>query len=389
MKALISVFTVIALGVAFTLFAQADAGFIIIGRGHWQLETSLAAALLLLGLSAGLSLWLWALIRWLRRQWFILQHPWSPQRVQQVLQQAAWAFIRQDWLAAEQILAPCLPHAPAFATLTAAHAAAMRQDWAQMEACLAHLTPTLETREQALLSLCAVQWYATQGQMGHALSNARIAYRHDPDLTPALKLLIKLLVQEAAWADVLEHLPAARKQKAFPETYLQQLQQQAWAARLQTAQHSEPDQIAALWAQVPSELHTQPAVLLPYVQHLRASGDSEQAEALLRAALNQHWDSQLVQEYGLLQLSSAQQVAQQLSAWLKIHSGDAVLMRVLGEVYLQQQAYESALHWLTQSYQRSPSAAVCKALGDYYVQQQVQAQALSYYQEGLRRAAGR
>lgn len=182
-----------------------------------------------------------------------------------------------------------------------------------------------------------------------------------------LEMLCAVYQQLEDWQALIELLPEVKKRKIIPEEQFKTLQRKAWKKRFSQTSGNLQD----VWRALPKDLKRVPEIVLAYASALQAEGATAEAESVLRTALQQTWNEDLVALFGRI---TGDEPAQQLIAaesWLKERPNDPTLLLTLGRISLMNGEWAKAREYLEASLrmQRSPEiygelGRLCVALGD-------------------------
>ena len=211
---------------------------------------------------------------------------------------------------------------------------------------------------QAQLQLNKNQW---EQCIASLLPLAKESPRH-PLVT---SMLLECFEAVGDWDALLDALGGAAKAKVVDADERARLARAAWIGKL------EADPSPKVWRAVPSELRKDPQVVLVQANALLAQGDTEAAEAAVRGALSQRWDTALVTLYGQITSPDPERQMAAATGWLKERPNDAELLLTLGRVSLMNGEWNKAREYFEASLNAKSSAAVygelgrlCTAMGD-------------------------
>ncbi|HEY5645088.1 MAG TPA: heme biosynthesis HemY N-terminal domain-containing protein [Pseudomonadales bacterium] len=348
-----------------------DPGYVLISYGDAALETSLWFALVSLAVVyLLLRLLFWVLARsgqstgriggWLRTR--------KGRQARQQTVQGLLLMAEGQWADARKILVASAREVgtPLINYLSAARAAQEQGDLPGRDELLrlAHeSTPGSRFAvglTQAELQMHGGQWEQSLATLLQLKSNA-------PRHPQVLRMLSRALRELADWQALIELLPELKKRKTYDDAAFQDLQQAAWVGRLEQA----GAEAARVWEGVPKELRRQPDLVAAHARALLAGGRNEDAEAAVRAALQQNFSDCLVDLYGQIVGADAGRQLLAGESWLKERPNDAKLLLALGRISLMNREWAKAREYFEASLRLDRSAAVygelgrlCVALGD-------------------------
>jgi HemY protein len=379
------------LAVLFTLFALEDAGFVMIGRGNWTLETSLAAFILVLTLLFFLTLQSTRIFYWLGAipHYFINRYSrYHQRRATQTLLTGFSHLLQKQWSLAELGVLKVISRGElgGLHYLVAAYAAYQQQN---IHTAQEYMRKAYELLPQYKLAL---QLWHTQIQPHPplALKTAQEAYQDAPKNSQVLQNLASLYSQLAEWDGFLKLLPMLRKRNVLDAEQVLHLEQFLSTAILtRQLQHAETVSAAmTFWSRLPKTQRLQPAWGRIYVAYLLQHEETKVAEKLLCEILRYHWDVALLKQYtGIPNANHSQQI-QFLESLLKQRSQDADLFEALGNLYMQTAQSAKAISHFEASLRIRPSATVYYALGELAQREDNTVQACTYFQTGLKLTLG-
>jgi HemY protein len=362
---------VLALGGLVGALMARDPGYVLLAYEQTAVETSLWFALLLLVLGYAV-IWLVARLALQVIPGRGALRGWTARRRSRAAMLRAHRghllLAEQRWSEARKLLEEAAPHhaEPLLDQLGAARAAHEMGDFSARDEWLrktAEATPDAELAAgliQAELQQSAGQWEASVVTL---LQLRQRAARH-PRL---LSLLVEGYRHLGQWEAVLELSSELDKRNVISGPASTGLQVEAWLGRLAAPGASA----SALWPQVPKAAKRQPALVLGFGRALAAEGRPGEAEALLRAALDQAWHPELLGCYGTLATDDpgAQRVAAE--GWLRDRPNDPDLLLALGRISLKSRLWARAREYFETSLRLKATPEVqgelgrlCLALGD-------------------------
>jgi HemY protein len=213
---------------------------------------------------------------------------------------------------------------------------------------------------QAQLQMSAQQWEQCLATLLQLRSEVP---RHPQMLT----MLANCYEQLDDWQALIDLLPSIKKAKIFDGPAFLDLQLRAWSQRLST---TDVD-LADAWKQIPKELKREATLVAGYARLLAARGNEAEAEVVVRKALEQNWQADLVQLYGEVAATDVERQLVVAEGWLKQRPSDAGLLLTLGRICLMNRLWAKAREYLEASLRmrRTPEVygelgRLCSALGD-------------------------
>ncbi len=177
-----------------------------------------------------------------------------------------------------------------------------------------------------------------------------------------------LLRQRQEWSALIGLLPALRKSKRLNNEQLHSIEYQAWSGRLTAAcklkqepQHALKS-LEAAWHELSNKLKNDPQLVASYAAELLRLNAHQQAELLLRHALKDNLDNELLELYGQSQADDASRQLQLAESWLKQAPHNAILLRTLGRLSLRNQLWGKARDYFESSLREHRQAHTCAEL---------------------------
>jgi HemY protein len=338
-RLLLLIAVVLVAGGVAARWLMADAGYVLVIHGPWELETSLGFALLMLAALvvavAVLTLVLTGL--WRRVSPAGVRRRISGPVARRRLQLGFLALTEADYNKAERLFkAATVGDWPLAAWLGAARAAAGLGD---TERAHEHLEQARGCEGGVLpAALQAARMDHAAGELGRARRRLEELADQHPDHPERVRLLCEILEREADWDALARVLPRLDDDR---DPALARLQRRLWLALLRRAgeQHGESaERVASLrayWKRMPAFLQRDPALVARYAGYLAQSGDGEEALRLVRKALEREWDDRLPPVLEAIEEVPPEKLLEQLETWLENRAGNGPLLLTAGRVALR------------------------------------------------------
>lgn len=310
-----------------------DAGYVLVSRGHWRLETTLGFILLLLVCLWLVSLLALTLLLW---TWRRLAPGYLSQRMtgyltRKRLTRGIKLLGQGRWQRAEKLFAATTSADwPLPGQLAAAFAAHQQGKPDDREAYLKAAGD--DAAGEQFAQWLALYWRAQDGD--EVAQEVEELLAHQPDNLPLRELAAQLAESEQRWDDLQKHM--AKLTLTSDER-----QQALWHGLLKraaTAGTAEEQRLAALkkvWKQMPARLHDEPRLLLQYAGYLAQLGAADKALKLLSTAINKGWDERYASLLDDLPLERPTDLLAQLEGWLEIYQEEPSLALVAGRCALK------------------------------------------------------
>ena len=372
MRLLIGIIVTLFVSVWIALALRQDPGYAMVSIGQWTIETSLAFFVIFLGL---VFLGFYALVRLAIRLWKtpVQTLRANRRRLQKKAQRLFNLGSRQlaagQWAAAEKTLINSAEYSetPALHYLNAARAAHHLSDvrWRRD----LHLREAEDSpdADRLTVQLTRVEFLLDDRQAEQARPILESLHTLNPRHPGVLLWLARTYQQLQAWEPLQLLLPEVQKQKALGPEPLAELQAQTYRALLDIAAASGSlDRLRILWKQAPAALREEDeAFLIAYATALCDGNAFDDAEAVLREAINRRWSAKLVVGYGRLERGNAAAQLATAETWLVQHGDDPYLLLTLGRLAKRCQQPAKARDYLERSIRIMPTPDAYQELGEW------------------------
>ncbi|HYQ39039.1 MAG TPA: heme biosynthesis HemY N-terminal domain-containing protein [Pseudomonas sp.] len=361
---LLAVFVAALLGLAIA----DQAGYVLIAYKGFRYESTLWVFL-------ALAVGLWALLLGVRLVLGLmgasgrLVNPWSrrnrARRGQLAGQRGLLELAAGRWPHALRLLRRAAEQGqqPLVNYLAAAHAASELGEHATADDLLAEARER-EPKAALAVDLARARLQLERGEREAAVATLGAIRERQPRHPYALKQLQQLYVELGDWAALLQLLPDLARQRLLKNNELEALEQRARAALLERAAQGEQPlpALQQAWQQLPKAQRQMPALVASYAGQLHRLGADAQAEEVLRGALRQAFDAQLIRLYGLVPGSDPARQLAGAEAWLKEQPQHAGLLLCLGRLALRNRLWGKARDYFERSLHLERSAEACGEL---------------------------
>lgn len=354
-RSLFIVLALLGLGAALGLLALRDPGYVLLSWRLTSVEMSLwlAALLWLLSVAAtviaiDLLLRLLGLSDWWRQFMSARRH----RRSQHAFEEGTVQLERGEWKRAERLLliAARLSARPLPVWLAAARAAARGQAWDRAEQ---YLVLAEENGNRLAVGLARARLLLAAGRWEQAAVHlAQLQARHGNDAS-VLRLRVEALTRLQRWGDLADVLPTLQSRGIADDPNFAVLEKRAnrevltWLG--QTAGRADRSYVSRrlrdYWAALPRRLRNDDELVAAYAAELTRAGADDDAEALLAAALDQHWSNAGIDAYGRARSTRPEQALARAETWKQAHPSNPALMLALGRLCLQNHRWLDARHY--------------------------------------------
>jgi HemY protein len=330
MRLVLFVLLTLFVAIVVTIAAIENPGYVLIARAPWSIEMPLTlfVPLLLVG-GFVVYLFVYGLVRLMRIPRDVAR--WRTRRqVRRARTAMAYGFIKLidgDFAAAEAELIAGLRHGelPLLNYLAAAYCAQEQGMIEKRDEYLANAQRNAEQHASAV-SMMQARLQQSAHQNEQALATLTELRQSQPRNRYLLRLLVHVYQELRDWTGLAELTPELRSQGALPHTEIDALELRAHKELLQLSLPSgSQDVLARAWNAVPKPLRRHPGLLAIYVRQLIQQNEMQEAESVLRAALDDQWDSELAALYGQVYGEHPGEQLAHAESWLSSHPDDAGL----------------------------------------------------------------
>jgi len=365
-----------------------DTGYVLIGWGRWEVE--LTAVTLLLIFIVGFVLFYAAV----RLTGLLIRLPVAMhQRREQARGDAAFRSLLQglreaaegNWSRAEQMLIEnaALSGQSLVHYLTAARVAHQRGAWQARDEYLRKAQEEAPDAELAV-KLTEAELHLASEDFDKALESLERLEKIAPTNAQVLKLLHQAYTRLEDWDALARLLPRLHQNKVLLEAEVRLLELETYSAMLrEAAKNQDTKALEEVWRRVPEELRQEADLQAIYFAAMIEAGAGETIEPELRRTISRNWREPLVVLYGALELPDAATQLAHAEEWLRRHSGDAILLQVLGKLALRAGDTAKAEDYLSRSLEKQPTVEAYRLLGDLLGQRGDLKGAANCYRRGL------
>lgn len=334
-----------------------DPGYVAISVGRSLFETTVPVFLLLL---VGLYFLTRAVIESLtaKRRLATLRTERRRRRAREETQRGLLDLAAGRWRSAEELLSRSAPEADSAAAnyLVAARAADLQDAVERRDEWLA-LAQEAAPGERAAALVTLAEMQMRRGQDAAALQTLEQLDASGDLNSRGLELMARLC-QKLGRGEQLRALgPRLRSAKELPETQVNEILAQVQLEEVRAAgEQRDAAKANAAWADVPRSTRKLPAAIATFARALISAGDPVAAEKVLREALDDRLEPQLVRLYGELVLPDALSPLDRAEQWLRKSPEDPDLLAACARLALHAELIGKARSYLEAALARKPSA---------------------------------
>lgn len=362
-------------------------GYVLIEIAGYQLETTLAALVMLLVLALVALSFSWRLLNSLflapKRMAVALQDR-RVEKARKQFEKGMLALRHERWQTAELALLKYVSDAPAPAlSYIAAAEAAHRQNVTQRRDEYLALALEADEKVTAAVEMTRARWARERGEWTVALGALDQAQQYKTNSAKAIQAMrLEALEAQGNWQGVSEALPHALG--ALPRPSLDEINRRAQLALLNEAgENGNLDQLRSRWQSLPKAMTQDDELLLSYTRNLHRLGADAEALRLIFARLKQHWNAPLALLYGELHSDDGIAKLAAVEQWINHYGEKPELLLIAGRLCIESRLWGRARSYLESAHRHKPNAAVALELGRLKLQEQDDAGALGAYREGL------
>ena len=371
------------------LLVRDDPGVVLVRYHDYEVETSLAFALVVLVVAMILVYYcvrllrgVWRLPRSMRNQSQNRRHSKARRQLTQGLIDLAEGRFEQ----AENHLVRLVDfsESPLVHYLAAARAAQLQ---GKHEARDKYLKDAHDARPDAELAVGVTQaelqlaHQQTEQALATLMHLHSIAPRHDY----VTRLLARAYYELEDWRALVEILPDIRRKKLIKEPQLLEMEVAGYRGILELATNSQQS-FEEAWSNIPLTLRADTRMTLLYINlMIEHHWHNRNAEQQLLKSLDKRWDDRLIEVYGRFDTGDPNAQLARAEKWLEDFGHNENLLLALGRIAMRARLWGKAQGYFEASIGARANPAACLALAELLEQQLQQPdKAATYYQQGLK-----
>ena len=367
-------------------------GYVLIGIGHWSLETSLVVFAVSLIIGFFVFYLFFRLLGWLFRLPGQLKNRGKNikfNRSQEALIAGLVDSAEGNWEKAEKVLIKHASHsgAPLIHYLTAARAAQSRGAFDKRDEYLKKAADQAPD-SSVLIGLTQAELHLSGNQFEQALETLTRLHSIDPTHANVLKLLHQTYQHVGDWQGIRKLIPSLHTNKILMEAEVKLLETEAYSQLLkQSAEKGNTEEIQSLWSEIPNYIKSMPGISAIYFASMIEAGAGAEIEQNLADVLSVNWDETLVALFGSIQSSNVSKQLETAEKWSYVHQENAVLLAVMGKLAVKCGDNFKAESYLAKSIAAEPTVQAYQLLGDLLFTQGDKDNAIMCYKNGLELAS--
>lgn len=363
-------------------------GSLVLILSPWSVEMPLWLAVLGLVLAFFLFYVVLRIINGIHFSWYRWQYWWRTRRKYKAhskTQRGLLALIEEQWAYAEKQFLDGVPQSDELLInyLGAAKAAHEQAAYARRDSYLqkSHL---VAPNAEVPIGLVQVEFQIQQNQLEQALATLNHLRRLAPKNPHVLRLLKRVYLRLSDWKALLDILPNLCKAKILTKDQEDLFEKNMYVELFRSAKEGTYASIANIWQQVPRRLQKNPEVIAAYVtQLLRFAQCGGEAEELVRKALKNEWNAELVSLYGSIKSATPAKQLAVAETWLKRYGQRPALLFLLGKLSMRCQLWGKARDYYEQGLAQETNSEASLEYGQLLEKLGESKTAVDVYRQGI------
>jgi len=385
-----------AIAVAYALHSwlakHNDPGYVLIGFGHWSMETSLTVY------AVAQVIGFFVLYTFFRLLGALLRMPGRLakrrrtvkfNRSQEALIAGLFDAADGNWESAEKTL---IKHAansgtPLLHYLTAARAAQSRGAFDKRDEYLQKAAEQ-SSENNLTVGLTQAELHMSEQQFEQAIETLSKLHSINPSHGRVLKMMHQAYQHLGDWEGLSRLLPSLQQNKVLMEAEVKILETEAYSSLLKKAAEQNDEQaIQDCWNDVPEHIKSLPGIANIYFAAMIKAGAGDNVEEAVIKQLGKHWDTTTLELYSNIETEHSGKQLLAAEKWLAVYPNHPTLLKVLGKLALKVGQMEKAEQYLLKSLNGDSSVGAYQLLADVMFAKGDKDQACDYYKRGLQVAS--
>jgi HemY protein len=394
MRLLLVLIIALAASAGIALLVKDDPGYVLITVGQWTVETTVAVLVIVL-LVAFVVLY-----KLLRYSVALVKVPQSTAKAlkrrrtyssDRYLAHGTTQLIEGRWQQAERSFARSAKDSPEpiLGHLGAARAAHALGDTKKRDYYL-RTAGADQADGNVAVGLTQAELLLDEGNTEAALARLTRLRNHMPKHAQVLALLARAYGERKDWEGLWQLLPDLDRRKAIPESDYSDLERTVYRELLALKTKSESlKELRNVWKSVPQHLRHDPDLVADYAGYLETHDAGDEAEQVIRRALDKQWDQKLVLAYGELSRCNPDTQLKFAESWVHGHKDESQLLLTLGRLARRKHHWTKAREYYEASLSKAPNAEAYQELGSLFEELEEPLKARDSYRAGMRLLTGR
>ncbi len=367
-------------------------GYVMIGIGHWALETSLVVFSISLIFGFFILYFSFRTLGWLIRMPTQLKMRGQSvkfDRSQEALVAGLIDSAEGNWERSENTLIKHASNsgAPLIHYLTAARAAHSRGALDKRDEYLKQATKNSPGSKIAV-GLTQAELHLSHQQFDQALETLSTLHSLDSSHASVLKMLHQTYSHLGDWKALHKLLPSLNEHKILMEAEVKLLEVETYSALLkEAAKIGDTKAIQELWRDIPQHVQSMLGIPAIYFAAMIEANAGAKIEKELTQSLNSRWDITLLSLFGSVQSIDFRTQLETAERWLLEHGNDPILLRVLGKIALKCEFADKAKKYLAKSISIEPTVEAYRILGNTLLAENDKDRASECFKLGLELAS--
>jgi Uncharacterized enzyme of heme biosynthesis len=369
-----------------------DPGYVLIGFGHWSLETSLTV------FTVTLVIGFFVLYSFFRLLGVLLRMPGHYakrrrnikfNRSQEALIAGLFDAADGNWENAEKVLIKHAANsgAPLLHYLTAARAAQSRGALDKRDEYLQKAAEQ-SSDDNLTVGLTQAELHMSEQQFEQALETLSKLHSINPGHARILKMMHQAYQHIGDWEGLSKLLPSLQQNKVIMETEVKLLQTKTYSSLLKkAAAQNDEAAIQVCWSDVPEHIKSLPGIANIYFAAMIGVGAGKGMEDAIIKQLSKHWDATLLELYSNIETDDIGKQLQAAEQWLVVYPNDPTLLKVLGKLAHKLGQMEKAEQYLLKSLHIDASVGAYQLLAEVMFAKGDKDKACDYFKRGLELAS--
>ena len=362
MKKLITIFIVIAITLAAALvtpWLMKDPGYVHIQFAGYEIEMRFIVALALFVV----FIILFWLITYMMRLPKNVMNNLSTNRSRKSFAKGLLALSEGKWKQAEKQLLISTKNSP---TPELGYMAAARAAVAQnkLEQAYAYLDEAENCTDNPLtVDLTRSELWVKTGENTKALKLLNRILKSYPNNPRALNLIAQASQNAGQWQRLREVLPKVKKLQIMTNEKIELLAHQSIQQQLNLAESEQ--QLQLTWGSLNKTEKLEHQYIHAYAETGLKLGMNQQVAQLTEKTLNKDFSEELLKIWGQLDIDSTQKI-KTAEKWLKKHPTNAILLKSLGQLCINNKLWGKAQSYLQQSLEINQDPDTFKLMAQYF-----------------------
>ncbi len=289
------------------------------------------------------------------------------------------------WARAEKLLVGSAPDSdvPVLNYLAAAHVA-QRQHAPDRRDEYLRAASEADPKARVAVGLAQAELQTRQGQYEEALATLHHLRELDRKHPLIRKQLARVFYRLKDWDSLGQLLPELRKQALLEPSELAKMEVEALSALItKHREKGDKAEIRRLWKHLSRAQRRNPMLIKQYALALAQMEENTEAEKVLRQALEQQWNEELLLVYGELEHPLPHESLRYVDNWMRQKPRTPELLAAAGRINAQAALWGKARSLLRESLQASPTPSTYAALAQLHERLGEHEAAVSMYKEGF------